>query len=171
MSGVIATPSGVDPREEREHHLEHDEVRERDADVEQHDARDQQRHREALLALVEARRDELPHLEQHDRHRDEQRDEERRLERREERRRDLRDDQLQPRAATSRSGSETYSNTRWRERREPEQHDDDREHRLHEPRAQLEKVRHERAFRELLPRARGCRAAAHYEARRLVGRL
>ena len=55
-----------------------------------------------------------------------------------------------PLGTTLRSGSDTISNTRCVNGDEREEHGDDREHRLHEPRPQLEKVRHERPFRELL---------------------
>ena len=86
MSVITCTPVGRGRGQEREHQRKHYEVRERDAGVEQHDAGDHQRDGEAFFALVQAGRDERPHLVQHVRHRDEQRDEQRQLQRRHERR-------------------------------------------------------------------------------------
>ena len=86
MSVITCTPAGAVVVRKANISGKHDEVRERDAGVEQHDARDHQRDREALLALVQAGRDERPHLVQHVRHRDEHRDEQRELQRRHERR-------------------------------------------------------------------------------------
>ena len=77
-----------------------------------------------------------------------------------------------PRGTTLRSGSETILEHALTERREPDQDDDHRKHRLHEPRAQLEEVRHEGAFRELFFLGLvvvGRRSSSR--GRRLVGRL
>ena len=90
--------------EEAEHQREHQEVGERHAEIEQQDRGDQQRHREALLAPVQAGRDERPDLVEHIGHRDQQSGDERQLQRRGEGRGHRGGDQLLPGGSLATSG-------------------------------------------------------------------
>ena len=87
MSVIISTPAGVAAAKNLKISGEHQEVSERHAGVEQQDARHQQRHRDALLMLVQAGGDEAPDLVQDHRDRQEQRDHHGQLQWRQERRR------------------------------------------------------------------------------------
>lgn len=82
------------------------------------------------------------------RHRNEQRHEERCLERREERCRYARHDHVAGKHFAQRRRHELEYAPR--ERRKGDEHDGDRGERLQDTRAQLEQVRDQRAFRELL---------------------
>ena len=106
MSVIISTPSGVVITKKWKITREDDEVREGRARVEEEDAGDEQRQREAALAPVEAGRDERPDLVEDHGHREEERREQRELERRHERRDDRSRDQAGAFGQLARSGAE-----------------------------------------------------------------
>jgi len=136
--------------EKREHQREYDEVRECDAEIEQHDAGHDQRDRKLFFPTVEAGRHECPELVQHDRHRNEQRDKQTGLERSQKRGRDLGRDH------SSVLGQRAHQRARddfehfFGKRREAQENQQDRSRGFHQPLAQFDQVRNESSFFELL---------------------
>ena len=141
MSGDHRNARRRPPSRRTRTYPEHDEVCERHAGVEQHDARDEQRYREPLLALVEPRRDECQTWKS--------------------------TTGIARNRATKkvvlngvRNGEATWVAISWRPARLPlaarrpsqdarangarRSNDEHRDHRLHQPRPQLDKVRHQR---------------------------
>src|SRR4029077_7302104 len=121
-----------------------------DADIEEEDRRDQQRHREAPFLAVQAGRDERPQLVEHVGHRDQQGGEERQLEGRGEGRHHAGGDEVAARRQflQQRLGHEAEQliggQQTWHEG------DADGDERTQQPVAQLQQVRDQRTFGELL---------------------